>query len=123
MAPIERCWHRPVAVARGADMKALWGAGAIACAMMVAGCGDDSIKATEVATLEASSAGVSILDNGTITVTPAGVAPGTSGAVKEIAIINTGSADLDIESITIESTPPNAFRLASDPTTLADLGA
>ncbi|MFO0748662.1 MAG: choice-of-anchor D domain-containing protein [Myxococcota bacterium] len=103
-------------------MKGWLGFGAVAAAMLVAACGN-GITSKQFATLEAFTAGRPLAVGGTITVSSNGIAAGEEKSVAELRLINTGEKNLDISSITIASTPPDAFRLASDPTTLAALSA
>ncbi|MCC6621139.1 MAG: hypothetical protein IT385_07780 [Deltaproteobacteria bacterium] len=89
-------------------------------------CGDDSggggISGGRFATLEAFTAGRPLAIGGTIGVSPAGLAVNEEKSVAELRLINTGLRTLEIESITLESNPPGAFRLASNPTTLEAVG-
>lgn len=97
-----------------------------AVAMVVAvalGACSDGITKKQFATLEAFTAGRSVAIGGTMVVSSNGVGAGEEKSVAELRLINTGEKNLDISSITLTSNPPGVFRLASDPTTLAELGA
>ncbi|MFO0748126.1 MAG: choice-of-anchor D domain-containing protein [Myxococcota bacterium] len=92
---------------------------------LVGACSDGGggIKQGASPTLEAF-VGSRALDEGELVeLSAAGLPAGDEAVAASLRFINSGDADLHISSLTVDSTPAGAFRLAADPTTLAALGA
>jgi len=68
-----------------------------------------------IPTLEVSEAGRPIALSGSVIVSPGGLAEGETGSVAELRLINTGNAELVIESIEVASDPAGVMVLAGTP--------
>ena len=82
----------------------------------LAACGDEGgdgpFTSGGLATLELSANSSAVPPGGVVGVSPGGQNEGETASVASLRIINTGTKDLRISAITVESTPPGAFSLA-----------
>ncbi len=96
-------------------MKASWNIGMFVGVASLIACGDGGgTTGGDLATLEAFDNGLTLPVDGTISVSSGALAVGEEDDVSEIRLINTGSATLVIDEITIDSVPAGVFRLAGD---------
>ncbi len=89
----------------------------LACLMASFGfvaCGGEGQGPGELARLEGFDDGQPVPVGGVISISLVGIDDGAEGVVSELRFINTGSGDLEITNIEVESSPPGTFRLLGD---------
>lgn len=102
----------------------------LACALaciggLTAACSDGGggIKQGASPTLEAFVGSRALGEGELVEVSAASLPTGDEVVAASLRFINSGNADLHVSAVTVDATPAGAFRLASDATTLAPLGA